>query len=92
MKSFIRRLKFLFSIHKSIPFLYDFFKSKEVKPKVKILFTILMIGYVVLPFDLIPDFMALFGVVDDITVVLFILQLMVKKAPDSLKGKYEKLT
>lgn len=51
-----------------------------------------MIGYVVLPFDLIPDFMALFGVVDDITVVLFILQLMVKKAPDSLKGKYEKLT
>lgn len=40
------------------------------------------------PFDLIPDFLLFFGVLDDIAVVLFILQRIVKMAPKHLQEKY----
>ncbi|WP_156290242.1 DUF1232 domain-containing protein [Oceanobacillus salinisoli] len=92
MKRFFHRLKFLFTFHKSIPFLVEFFVSKEVKWTTKLLFLVLIIGYIIIPFDIIPDFLVVFGIVDDITLALILLQQMVKVAPDSLKEKYKKLT
>jgi uncharacterized membrane protein YkvA (DUF1232 family) len=42
----------------------------------------------VFPFDIIPDWLGLFGVIDDVAVLLFILQQIVKMAPSHLKNKY----
>ncbi|RLL42114.1 DUF1232 domain-containing protein [Oceanobacillus piezotolerans] len=88
MKRFINRIKFLGKIHKSIPFLFDFFFSKDVNLNKKLIFVIVIIGYFLLPFDIIPDFLLFFGLVDDTAVLLFLLQQMVKVAPTSLKEKH----
>ncbi|WP_053217437.1 YkvA family protein [Virgibacillus senegalensis] len=88
MLRFVRRLKFLFNFKKSLPFLKDFFLSKEVNMATKGLSVLLIIGYIVFPFDIIPDFLMVFGVFDDVAVAGFILQRMVKMAPESLKEKH----
>ncbi len=47
----------------------------------------LLLLYIVLPLDLIPDWLTLFGLIDDLAVFLFILQQVIKMAPVSLKRK-----
>ncbi|RDW17153.1 hypothetical protein CWR48_14610 [Oceanobacillus arenosus] len=89
MKRFISRIGFLFKFHKSIPFMKDFFLSKEINNANKLLFIIVILGYIVLPLDIIPDFLLGFGVVDDVTIAILIMQLMVKVAPNSLKRKHQ---
>ncbi|WP_205601310.1 DUF1232 domain-containing protein [Virgibacillus sp. YIM 98842] len=85
---FLRRIRFLFKIHKSVPFLKDFFLTSEIKITTKVLFLVIITGYFVFPFDLIPDFLVVFGLVDDVAIAILILQQMVKIAPSSLKEKY----
>ncbi|MUK89751.1 DUF1232 domain-containing protein [Ornithinibacillus sp. L9] len=89
MSRFVMRLGFLFQLRKSIPFFKDFFFAKEVSIFKKALFLFLIIGYIIFPLDLIPDFLLGFGVVDDITIAILLLQLMVKVAPHSLKEKHQ---
>lgn len=89
MKRFIKRVRFLFKFHKSVPFVKDFFISKKIKRATKLLYTLLIIGYIAFPFDVIPDFLSLFGILDDITIAVLLLQQMIKAAPDSLKEKHE---
>ncbi|WP_226585372.1 YkvA family protein [Halobacillus litoralis] len=83
-----RRVKFLFNIRKSVPFLIRFFKSGEVSLKKKAISVILLITYLLFPWDLIPDFLVFFGIVDDLAVFTYIFQWMVSMAPDSLKEEY----
>ena len=90
MRPLFKRIRFLFSIRKSIPFMKDFFTSREVSGLRKILFVCLIIGYIVFPFDLIPDFFLGIGLVDDVAVALLMMQLMIKVSPPSLKEKYGK--
>ncbi|MCT2534930.1 DUF1232 domain-containing protein [Aquibacillus koreensis] len=85
---FWRRIKFLFNFRKSIPFLKDFFISKEVNPSTKVISILLIIGYIVFPFDVIPDFLVALGIVDDIALASLVLQQMIKMAPVSLKVKH----
>ncbi|WP_077324354.1 YkvA family protein [Virgibacillus siamensis] len=91
MSRFLKRLRFLLKFHKSVPFVKDFFVSKEVRTGNKLLFFVLIIGYILIPFDIIPDFLFWFGVLDDITIAAFLLQWMVKIAPESLKRKHQLL-
>ncbi|KFM99837.1 DUF1232 domain-containing protein [Bacillus clarus] len=88
MKKFINRFRFVFHFRRFGPFLFDFFTSKEVAVKKKIVSIAFLVAYVALPIDLIPDFLPFFGVLDDIGVVLFILQRIVKMAPMHLQEKY----
>ncbi|WP_274854669.1 YkvA family protein [Bacillus methanolicus] len=86
---FWKRLKFVLNVRRSFPFLIDFFLSNEVAISKKMISVLLVAGYFIFPFDLIPDFFSFFGVIDDITVLTFILQQIVKMAPESLKEKYK---
>lgn len=89
MMRFMKRVRFLFNIRKSVPFLVDFFRSKEVPVFKKVLSIGIVTVYFWLPFDLIPDVFVLFGIVDDIAVFTFVLQLIVKMAPEELRYRYE---
>jgi uncharacterized membrane protein YkvA (DUF1232 family) len=73
---------------KFIPFLKDFFFTNQVQLYKKALGVSLILIYVFFPFDVIPDYLLLFGIVDDLVIVTFVLERMVKMAPDSLVEKY----
>lgn len=89
MRKLWKRIRLIFQVRKFIPFLYEFFLSKDVELKKKVLSILFLCGYVMFPFDLIPDFLLFFGFLDDVTIVLFILQRIVKMAPVHLRTKYE---
>ncbi|WP_200411637.1 YkvA family protein [Virgibacillus salexigens] len=88
MRRFWKRIGFLFTFQRSISFLKDFFVEKEVTKSKKILFAVLIIGYFLFPFDLIPDFLFGLGLVDDVSIAILLLQWMIKMAPQHLKEKY----
>lgn len=88
MKKLISRLRVVFHVRRFVPFLFDFFTSKEVSIKKKILSVAFLVGYVAMPFDLIPDFLPFIGILDDIGIVLFILNRIVKMAPAQLQEKH----
>ncbi|WRP04808.1 DUF1232 domain-containing protein [Rossellomorea aquimaris] len=89
MMRFVKRVRFLFNVRRSVPFLVDFFRSKEVSLFKKLLSVGMVAVYFWLPFDLIPDVFILFGIVDDLAVFAFVLQLIVKMAPGELQHRYE---
>ncbi|RFU60478.1 YkvA family protein [Peribacillus glennii] len=88
MFKFLKRIKFILKFWKFIPFLKDFFQSEDVELHKKVLGILLIFTYAFFPFDLIPDFLSLIGVVDDVVIAGFVLERMVKLAPDSLKRKH----
>ncbi|WP_440604531.1 YkvA family protein [Bacillus sp. GB_SG_008] len=88
MRKLWKRIRLIFQVRKFIPFLCEFFTSKDVEFKKKVLSILFLCGYVMFPFDIIPDFLLFFGVLDDVAVILFILQRIVKMAPFHLQDKY----
>ncbi|WP_071458686.1 YkvA family protein [Bacillus massilinigeriensis] len=88
MRKLFKRLKFVLKFWRFLPFVKDFFLSKEVAANRKMISILLMVAYALFPFDIIPDFLAFFGVVDDIIVAGFILERMVKMAPEDLREKH----
>ncbi|KKI89906.1 membrane protein [Bacillus sp. SA1-12] len=89
MFKFFKRIKFILKFWKFIPFLKEFFLSQEVVLHKKVLGILLLLTYAFFPFDLIPDFLSLLGIVDDVVIAGFILDGMIKMAPESLKDKYQ---
>ncbi|MBM6616504.1 YkvA family protein [Bacillus suaedaesalsae] len=88
MLKLFKRLRFILKFWRFLPFLLDYFISKEVNLKEKLLSIALIAGYFIMPLDIIPDFLSFFGVLDDIMVASFVLQRIVRKAPSSLKEKH----
>lgn len=88
MKKLWRRFRFIFNVRKFLPFLKEFFLSKEVSSSKKLLSLALFGLYAMLPFDLIPDFLGFFGILDDVTILMFVLQYIVKLAPQTMREKY----
>lgn len=88
MRKVWKRLRFIVKMRRFIPFLIEFFRSQEVSMLKKTSAILLLSIYTVFPFDIIPDWLGLFGVIDDVAVLLFILQQIVKMAPSHLKNKY----
>ncbi|RSD25508.1 YkvA family protein [Mesobacillus subterraneus] len=89
MKKFFKRIRLIFKVKRFVPFLIEFFTSVRVPLKQKLISAGLIIGYFLLPFDLIPDFLTLIGIVDDVGILLIVLQQIIKLAPDDLKEKHK---
>jgi uncharacterized membrane protein YkvA (DUF1232 family) len=89
MKKFFKRIRLIFKIKKFFPFLIEFFTSGAVPLKKKVISLGLIIGYFLLPFDIIPDFLTLIGVVDDVGILLLVFQQIIKMAPPDLKDKHD---
>ncbi|WP_124727303.1 YkvA family protein [Staphylospora marina] len=87
----LKRLRFVVKFWRFLPFLKDYFFSKEVSLGKKALPVAAILTYIFLPIDIIPDFFAVFGWTDDLFVSTFILQLLAGLAPESLKKKYPEL-
>lgn len=60
----------------------------EVPFRKKGISVILLLVYIFFPYDLIPDFLLVLGIFDDVVIATFILQRMIQMAPESLKEKY----
>ncbi|MDF2607943.1 MAG: putative rane protein [Bacillales bacterium] len=84
----INKIKLFLNVKKFIPFLLDFFTSSEVRTSKKLFSILMFIVYLIFPLDIIPDFFAFFGFIDDATILLFILSKIVNIAPDHLKEKH----
>ncbi|WP_080844015.1 YkvA family protein [Cytobacillus gottheilii] len=87
----MKRVKFIFKFWRFIPFLKDYFLSRNVSMAKKLLPIAAIIAYILLPFDIIPDFLSILGFTDDIVLTTFLLQQMIKMAPEELKEKYKVL-
>ena len=88
MRKFVRRIRFMFNIRRFIPFLFEFFTTHAVPVRSKLLSIALLVGYILFPFDLIPDFLTMFGLLDDVAVLTFVMQRIVSISPQHLKEKY----
>ncbi|RSK26608.1 DUF1232 domain-containing protein [Bacillus sp. HMF5848] len=86
---FMKRIKFIFKFWKFGPFLVDFFLSKQVSLFKKLFAVLFVVAYAFFPFDLIPDVLLFFGIVDDLVLATFVLERIVKLSPPALKEKYD---
>jgi uncharacterized membrane protein YkvA (DUF1232 family) len=89
MKKAWRRVAFVVKFWRFFPFIREFYFARDVSPKHKAWPIALIIGYLLLPIDVIPDIFAIFGFTDDVLFTTFILQRLVKTAPPWLKEKYD---
>jgi uncharacterized membrane protein YkvA (DUF1232 family) len=68
MKLF-QKIKNIHSIIREIKILVTAYTDKRTPLALKIIAGILMVGYFVDPFDIVPDFIPVFGILDDATVI-----------------------
>mgnify|MGYP001253800204 CR=1 FL=1 len=88
MRRWWRRIRFMLNVRQFIPFLWDFFTSSAVPARAKLISALLAAGYVLFPFDVIPDVFLYLGLFDDLAVLTFVLQRIIRMAPPHLKQKY----
>ncbi|MFJ7976883.1 YkvA family protein [Peribacillus sp. NPDC096379] len=86
---FAKRFLFIIKFWTVLPFLKEFFISREVQLHKKVMGIVFMIGYAVFPFDLIPDFFSLIGIVDDVMIFGIVVNWMVQLSPETLKEKHK---
>lgn len=80
------------SLKKEVLTIYYAYKNPETKlfPKIIILFTL---GYALSPIDLIPDFIPIFGYIDDLIIIPGLITLSLKMIPkEIIKESRDKAT
>ncbi len=75
-------------IRSSVTFLYLGVRDPRMPVHVKLLI-LLIIAYVISPIDLIPDFIPVIGLLDDIILVPILLACVIRLMPENLKHEYE---
>lgn len=84
LKTVAAQLKHEFEVYRLV------LKHPET-PMVAKFFLGLAIGYVLMPFDLIPDFIPLIGQLDDIVIVPLLVYIAIKIIPDGLVSECREL-
>jgi uncharacterized membrane protein YkvA (DUF1232 family) len=88
MRKLWRRIRFILNVRRFGPFLWEYFTSPAVPARAKLTSALLAAGYLLFPFDVIPDVFVTFGLFDDLAVLAFVLQRIVRTAPPHLRRKY----
>lgn len=66
---------------------FDFYRRLQQHPQTPLLAKALLwlaIGYLLLPFDLIPDFLPVIGQLDEVVIIPLLLYCAVKLTPDAI--------
>ena len=69
---------------------FDFYRRLQQHPQTPVLAKGLLwlaIGYLLMPFDLIPDFLPIIGQLDEVVIIPFLLFLALKLTPASVKAE-----
>jgi uncharacterized membrane protein YkvA (DUF1232 family) len=88
MRKAWKKARLLFHTYRLIPFLVGFFCSHEIPLSKKMTYVLIIFAYFVFPFDLLPDWLGIFGIFDDVAIFMWILQKMIEASPHHLKRKY----
>lgn len=89
VKKIWSRMRLMLRVRRFVPFLKEFFLSSEVPVRKKVFSAAIMVGYWMLPFDIVPDFLSFFGLIDDVAIFMLLLQQIVKMAPASMRERYD---
>ena len=87
LQSWIRRLKAITKQLKGEFELYRLVLKQPETPKIAKLFLGLAIGYLLLPFDLIPDFIPVLGQLDDVIIIPLLVYFALQFIPPTLIQK-----
>ena len=88
MQKWWNRFKIIFNFKKSIPLVYNLLRDTRVPKANKTFFLVVSIGYFILPFDFIVDYIPVLGYLDDVGVVLFLMERFINSAPPEVVGEY----
>lgn len=80
----MQRLK---EIARKIKAEFDFYQRLQQHPQTPLIAKALLwlaIGYLLMPFDLIPDFLPIIGQLDEVVIIPFLLYCAVKLTPDAV--------
>lgn len=80
-------LLFIVAIRKNLRFVWRVLVNKQT-PLLPRVMAILLIGYIVSPIDLLPDWLAFFGIWDDIWMAIIVINLIKKILPEDIKNIY----
>lgn len=86
----IARLKRLGRIFKQEVAVYKLVLKDGKTPFLGKFFLALAVGYALLPFDLIPDFIPIFGQLDDVIIVPLLVVISLKLIPREIIDKHRK--
>lgn len=86
----IARLKRLGRVFKSELAVYKLVLKDSKTPFLGKLFLALAVGYLLMPFDLIPDFIPVLGLLDDVIIVPLLVVISLKLIPREIIDKYRK--
>lgn len=79
MRDIIQKIKFYFKV----------LTDKDTPGRAKLMLILAFI-YLILPFDIIPDFSLIVGQFDDLVVIPFLFYLAFRMVPLSVRNKYKK--
>lgn len=88
MKSLFTLVKIRRTIKHDSILLYQALVHEHTPWRIK-LAIVWLILYTLAPFDLIPDWVLAFGIIDDIAVIIYVVGIIKKNIPPKVKGEIE---
>jgi len=86
--NFFQRLRYLINLPQSLRLVWRLILDKRVPAANKGLFTLVVLFYIVIPADLLPDFIPFVGQLDDLGVLLFLAERFIRYAPANVVADY----
>lgn len=83
-----KRLIALLNLPKSVPLVWNLAWDKRVHWSRKLMFLGGALAYFLMPYDIIPDWLPVFGQVDDLTVLFLLVERFVAGIPEQIINQY----
>jgi uncharacterized membrane protein YkvA (DUF1232 family) len=87
-KDVTRRLFMLLNLPRSVPLVWNLAWDNRIHWSGKLLFLGGALAYFLMPYDIIPDWIPLFGQLDDLAVMFLLMERFVAGIPDHILNQY----